>query len=115
VTVELRDFDEVFDSVANGFISEVNLAEFYYKTAEKLGLEVANLRCRMIRNSDIKINLSYWRDYQKSWWVKIKYKNKLLLTDCFLISEAENLKAKILTTDYAIKEVTGDNSIYVKI
>ena len=48
-----RYFDEIFSGEAVGYILEINLAEFYYKTAEKLGLEIAEIRYKVIRNSEL--------------------------------------------------------------
>lgn len=113
---EVKDyFNEVFDTEVEGFVLEINLAEFYYKTAEVLGLEAAEIRYRMIRNSELKI-LSAMDDVtRKAAIVKLKNKNKLSLADSFLIAEAEDLNAKIITTDKSIKEVAAKRTIYIKI
>lgn len=47
-------FEEANRGESEGFVSEVTLAEFYYKTAEEFGLEVAKIRYDSIRNSRIK-------------------------------------------------------------
>ncbi|MEM2935564.1 MAG: hypothetical protein QW231_00105 [Candidatus Bathyarchaeia archaeon] len=45
--------DEIFSGEAVGSICEVNLAEYYYKTCQKLGKAVADIRYRQIRGSKI--------------------------------------------------------------
>ena len=106
--------DEVFSGKAEGYISEVNLAEFYYKTAEKLGIETANIRYRMIRGSEIIALSPKGEVTRRAGELKLKYKNRLSLADCFLISHAEDLKAKIITTDHNIKQI-AKKVIYIKI
>jgi len=108
-------FDEIFAGSAEGYILEINLAEFYYKTAEVLGLETAEARYRIVRSSDIKqINTSEEATKEAA-IIKLKNKNKLSLADSFLIAEAKIRGAVILTTDKAIKEVAGDKAIYFSI
>ena len=47
--------DEIAAERVEGYTCEVNLAEFYYKTCEKFGREVAELRQTSIRHSKISI------------------------------------------------------------
>src|SRR5208337_1780506 len=47
-------FDRVLSGKARGFVSEVNLAEFYYKTAEKKGIGTAEVWYLQVRASRIK-------------------------------------------------------------
>jgi len=108
-------FDEVFNGEAEGYITEINLAEFYYKTAEKLGIETANIRYKMIRKSEIKQILPKGEVSRKAAELKLKYKDKLSLADCFLISQAEDLNAAIVTTDHNIKQIAKNRAIYIKI
>ena len=48
-------FDRVFSSRAVGYMSEVNLAEFYYKAALKKGVDTVDIWFRQIRQSPFKI------------------------------------------------------------
>ena len=113
---EVKDyFNEVFDTKVEGFVLDINLAEFYYKTAEVLGLEVAEIRYRMVRNSELKQLSAMGEVTREAAIVKLKNKNKLSLADSFLIAEAEDLNAKIITTDKSIKEVATKRTIYIKI
>ena len=41
--------DRVLAGRASGFVSEVNLAELYCKTAEKKGVDVAEIQYRQVR------------------------------------------------------------------
>ncbi|MBM5804883.1 MAG: type II toxin-antitoxin system VapC family toxin [Candidatus Verstraetearchaeota archaeon] len=101
-------FEEVNRGESEGFVSEVTLAEFYYKTAEEFGLEMAKIRYDSIRNSRVKQLPPKGNVTENAAILKIRTRNRLALADCFLMSEGESLGAKILTTDSGIKEIGGD-------
>ncbi|PUA34376.1 MAG: hypothetical protein B9J98_00600 [Candidatus Terraquivivens tikiterensis] len=102
-------FDEVARGQAQAYISDINLAEYYYKTCEKLGKEIAELRYHQIRASDI---VPVATDEGLTWKAgekKCKYKGKLSLADCFSLALSELKKATLLITDNElakVKEVT---------
>lgn len=102
-------FDEVAQGKAQAFISDVNLAEYYYKTCEKLGKDIANFRYHQIRGSDVE---SVATDEELTWKAgekKCKYRGRLSLADCFSLALSELKKATLLTTDSElakIKELT---------
>ena len=108
-------FNEIFEGKAEGYILEINLAEFYYKTAEVLGLETADLRYRMVRNSDLKQVSSGSEVTRKAAIIKLRHRNILSLADSFLIAEAKDQDMIILTTDQAVKEVAGRGAVYFKV
>ena len=108
-------FDMVFHGEAEGYILEINLAEFYYKTAEIMGLEVAEVRYRMIRASEFKQISASGDVTREAAKIKLKNKNKLSLADSFLIATAKAINALILTTDKAVKEVAGDKATHIEI
>jgi len=108
-------FDDILTGKSEGYILEINLAEFYYKTAEILGLETAEVRYRMIRNSDLKQISTSKETTREAAILKLRNKNKLSLADSFLIAEAKMLKAIILTTDKTVKEIAKNQAIYFKI
>jgi predicted nucleic acid-binding protein len=102
-------FDEVAQGKAQAFISDVNLAEYYYKTCEKLGKDIANLRYHQVRESDVE---SVATDEELTWKAgekKCKYRGRLSLADCFSLALSELKNATLLTTDSElakIKELT---------
>lgn len=108
-------FDDILAGKSEGYILEINLAEFFYKTAEILGLETAEVRYRMIRNSDLKQISASKEVTREAAILKLRNKNKLSLADSFLIAEAKMLKAIILTTDKTVKEIAKNQAIYFKI
>lgn len=108
-------FNDVSLNLKTGFMSEVNLAEFYYKAAERFGLQTAELRYMLTRRSRIIIvppNEDITRGAAK---LKLKYRNKLSLADCFAISTAKNNDSILITTDSTIKETKEVETVYLKI
>ncbi|HDN75559.1 MAG TPA: hypothetical protein ENG05_00325 [Acidilobales archaeon] len=81
------------------YLCEVNPTEFYYKTAEKLSIDVVDMRYEAVRNSPIiqvPVEGELARDGAK---VKLKYRGKIPPADAYLIA---------LTTDSRIKEILKD-------
>lgn len=107
-------FDSVFSKTKMGFVSEVNLAEFYYKTAEKFGLQTAETRYRLTRGSLIIVapDEMITRDAAK---LKLKCHDKLSLADCFAISTAINNQCTLITTDTKIKQVKEVTTVYLSL
>lgn len=101
--------DEIAQGKAQAYISDVNLVEYYYKTCEKLGREIADLRYHQVRASSI---IPVATDEELTWKAgekKCKYRGRLSLADCFSLALSELKKATLLTTDSElakIKEVT---------
>jgi predicted nucleic acid-binding protein len=97
-------FDEVAQGKAQGFISDVNLAEYYYKTCEKLGKEVADVRYHQVRGSIISVATDEELT-RRAGEKKCKYRGKLSLADCFTLALSELKKAALLTTDRELANV----------
>jgi len=95
-----------------GYVCEINLAEFYYKTAEKLGLEVAETRHLMIRNSKLEVIAPNEETTRIASRLKLKYKNQLSLADCYALATAKVLKATLITTDSIINGVKEAPTLY---
>jgi predicted nucleic acid-binding protein len=92
-------FDEIAKGRVQAYISDVNLAEYYYKTCEKLGKEIADLRYHQVRASGL---VPVSTDEKLTWKAgekKCKYRDRLSLTDCFFLALSELKKATLLTTD----------------
>ena len=108
-------FNDVSSRLKTGFISEVNLAEFYYKTAEKYGLDTAETWYMLTRRSQIIIvppDEDITREAAK---LKLKYRNRLSLADCFAVSTAENNDSILITTDSRMKEAKEIKTVYLEI
>ncbi len=108
-------FNDISSRIKKGFISEVNLAEFYYKAAENFGLQTAELRYMLTRRSQIIIvppDEMVTRDAAK---FKLTYRSRLSLADCFAVSTAKNSDSVLITTDSRIKEVKEIDTIFLEI
>lgn len=108
-------FNEILRGEAEGYICEVNLAEFYYKTAEKIGEETTNIRYISIRNSPIKQISAKGELTRQAAKTKLKHKTKISLADAYLIALTNQTKGIALTTDKRIKEILKDKCKYFKI
>ena len=105
-------FLRVFSGKARGFVSEVNLAEFYYKTAEKKDLQSAEVWYLQVRRSRINVvspNEQITR--QAALW-KVRRK-ALSLADCYALATRENVRALLLTTDSTLKEASRKTTLHI--
>jgi predicted nucleic acid-binding protein len=105
-------FDRILSSKARGFISEVNLAEFYYKTGQKKGLETAETWYNQVRQAGFHIvapdhiitkNAGIW---------KIN-RNDISLADCFALATLGEHADVLLTTDSVLATIRGVKSVHV--
>ena len=97
-------FKEINEGRAKAFICDINLAEYYYKTCEKLGREVADVRYNQIRvlMNPVSTNHDLTREAGK---IKCKYRDKLSLADCFALALSKIKGAILLTTDSDLAEI----------
>lgn len=97
-------FKEINEGRAKAFICDVNLAEYYYKTCEKLGREIADVRYNQIRvlMNPVSTNQDLTREAGK---IKCKYRDKLSLADCFALALSKIKGAILLTTDSDLAEI----------
>ena len=107
-------FDRVFAGRASGFVSEVNLAEFYYKTAEKKGVDVAEIQYRQVRGSPLKVVAPDENTTREAaLW---KFRNRTLsLADCFAIATWRERAQILLTTDSELAKLRGVKSEYISV
>jgi len=97
--------NEISRGTAKAYASAVNLAEFYYKTADKIGRETADTWYFRILNSNI-IVVSADATFAREVGVyKSKYRRLLSLADCFALALSAKEKAHLLTTDSDFQEV----------
>ena len=99
-------FEEIGEEQANGFVSEVNLAEYYYKTCRKLGRETADARFHMLRASKLVIS-SDEQLTRSAALEKCRQQLDLSLADCFALALAKRESAILLTTDMQLKNAKG--------
>jgi predicted nucleic acid-binding protein len=108
-------FSDIYSKIKSGFVSEVNLAEFYYKAAEKFGLDAAETWYMLIRRSQIMVvppNEDITRGAAR---LKLTYRNRISLADCFAIATAKTSDSVLITTDSRIKEIKEVKTVYLAI
>ncbi len=99
-----RYFDEIFHGSSEVYLCEINLAEFYYKTAEKLGIDAVNIRYEAVRASSIKQVAVKGELIREAAKIKVKYKDRISPADSFLIALTYQVMGIALTTDRVVKE-----------
>lgn len=110
-----RYFDEIEDERNLGVMSSINLSEFYYKTCQKLGRTVADLRYYQIRRTKLRV-LETDEDLSRiAGLEKCRQPQKLSLADCYALGLARRLKATILTTDRELAKVREVRTIHFKV
>ena len=110
-----RYIDQILGGEAEGYVCEVNLAEFYYKTAEKLGIQVADIRYEAIRASRIKQVPAAGELTREAAKIKLTHRRKVSLADAYLIALTKQVKGKAITTDPTVKEILRDKCILLKV
>jgi predicted nucleic acid-binding protein len=98
-------FDEVARGRVEGCTCEINLAEFYYKTCEKLGREAAEVRHASLRNSELSILAINERLTRAAGGLKCVHKGRLSLADAYIVAVAKTLGGTLVTTDSRIGEL----------
>ena len=96
-------FDSVEHRKVKGYISSVNLSEFYYKTCQKLGGDTAEIRYHQARSALTAVEtdegLALLAGAEKC------RRSTLSLADCFALALAKTFKATLLTTDGELAKV----------
>jgi predicted nucleic acid-binding protein len=100
---------------AASHVSSVDLAEFYYKTGEKLGIETAETWFLRIVNSDIHVQDADKNLARDAGLNKIRYRGRLSLADCYAAAETAKRKAVLLTTDKDLAQVKEIEASYFKV
>ncbi len=98
-------FHEVMSGKIEGYTSEVNIAEFYYKTCEKFGREVAELRHTSIRHSEISILTIDEKLTRIAGGLKCIHKGRLSLADAYIVAVGKMIGGTLITTDPRIVEL----------
>ena len=107
-------FDRVHSERARGFVSEVNLAEFYYKTAEKVGITTAELRYVQVRRSKIRCVAPNEQTTRGAAVWKVRRRD-LSLADCFALATREDKAETLLTTDSLLKDAGGRTVVRIPV
>jgi predicted nucleic acid-binding protein len=104
-------FDKIDQGRVAGWVSELNLGEYYYKTCRKLGRETADVRYHMLRASSLLIAddepLTRLAALEKC-----RQRLDISFADCFALALAKRENATLLTTD---RELYKTRDVQVKL
>lgn len=98
-------FDAVKQGKAVGSTCELNLAELYYKTCEKLGREAARIRYLSLRRYGLNIVPPNEHLSRLAGELKCKHRGKLSLVDAYVVALAITDRATLVTSDSQISEL----------
>jgi len=97
-------FSGIDDDRVSGYISSVNMCEFYYKTCQKLGRQTADTRYYQVKKT--RLQIVHDDDLTRSAGLeKCRQPLSLSLADCFALALAKREKALLLTTDKELSKV----------
>lgn len=109
-----RFFDSVLSGRARGFISGVNLSEYYYKTCQKLGRETAEARYYQVRRTLLEVVETDEEVTRLAGEEKCRQPYSLSLADCYALSLAKKTRAVLLTTDRELSKIRELNVRFFK-
>jgi len=106
---------EIASGKAESLVCEVNLAEFYAKTCEKKGKDVAELHSLRIRYQENLMVITLDEELTKrAGLLKCKYRGKVSLADCYSAAASSMYKSTLLTTDRNLAEMAKSERIRVR-
>ncbi|MBI2183982.1 MAG: PIN domain-containing protein [Thaumarchaeota archaeon] len=107
-------FDAITAGRSKGLISSFNLAEFYYKTCQKLGKQTADTWYFQVRNSELNI-INREELVRLAGLEKCRQSHRLALADCFALALAKAEGALLLTTDGELAKIRDANVKHIKL
>ena len=104
-----REATAIIDSGRRGevdlYTCEVIMAEFYYKTCEKFGRDVAELRSRSIRKSGINIDYIDEKLTHVAGILRCTHRAEISLADAYILALCRVREAQLITTDGLLKQL----------
>lgn len=107
-------FDRVFSNHASGFIAEINLAEFYYKSIAKFGMQTAETWYMQVRQSRMSVvppdeiitrSAAIWKSKR----------NDISLADCYAIATTQEKAQMLITTDPILAKVREIRVVHIRL
>jgi predicted nucleic acid-binding protein len=92
-------FEEVSRGSAAGHTVELNLAEFYYKTCERLGRDTALLRYTSLRHGPLSVASPDEILTRIAGDLKCSHESQLSLADAYVIALTRQVRGQLYTTD----------------
>ena len=108
-------FGQVLGGEREGYLSEVTMAEYFYKTCQKLGIEVASIRAKSIRQSRMKITPIDETTSTIAGELKCRYADKISIADAFAVATAKTKKSNLLTTDETLASLKEIKAKHISI
>ena len=105
---------EIEGNQATGYVPQLVLVEFFYKTMEKLGKQIAEYQLTLMKDSKNKI--IGFKENHISEIGLLKFKNRTLsIVDCVIGILSKQYRTRIITTDGdfdSLKDVKSVNLSY---
>ncbi len=95
----LRHRGEIASRRAEAHTNPVNVAEFYYKATSVLGRQTAETWFYRLLSSGINVATIQPEFAKEVGQLRLKYRGRLSLADCFALAQAAALRGTLLTTD----------------
>ena len=103
---QVRDMmNDILGGRKEAHTCELNLAEHYYKTCEKLGRDVAIVTTGSIREIPVRIHSPDKVFSLEAGTIKCKFRGKVSLADAYILAVAKIYDCRLITTDPALKEI----------
>ena len=97
--------ESVFTGDSVGHTCELNLTEYYYKTCENVGREIAEITQRAIRTKPIHVHVPEQELSTTAASLKCDYRGKISLVDSYILAVAKRYDCRLVTTDPVLKEI----------
>ena len=110
----IRPWKEIKMGYSNLLLFEQLISETYYKNIPKHGKKYCKDKILWLKGLPNKnIHIIDNKDAFNAGDIKIQYKDKLSLVDCFVITIAKTNGAKVFTTDYFVRDIARKMKINV--
>ncbi len=107
--------DDLEAGTRRGYVSSVNLSEFYYKTCQKLGKATADIRYYQMRNTRLEIVETYDELSRVAGVEKCRQPHTLSLADCHALALAKRLQAILITTDGELAKAKDVRTLFLDV
>lgn len=98
-------FQDIERGFSDGFTSEQNAAELYYKTCENLGRDTALIRYKSLRESSLNVMAPDDGLSLSAGQIKCAHRSRLSLVDAYVISLTKRVRGTLYTTDPRIRDL----------
>lgn len=97
--------ESIFRGDLVGHTCELNLAEYYCKTCENAGREIAEITQRAIRAKPIHVHVPEQELSTLAASLKCDFRGKISLVDSYILAVSKRYGCRLITTDPVLKEI----------